>query len=295
MAHNVKLSEQTMKAFTKIVDFVSQLHEAFCVNEQYHEVELYNHLLGKTKISNKSAINRHVELFTDFVLRNSDAIAQRDYKKIVSNKVSYSEKVYIDIRSILSQTNLDKDTADSIWNHLLVIQAIVDPTSKAKELLKQFQESNVSSSSEGKFLNNFLQKVESSINKDDAAANPMMAASSLLQGGILSDLVGSIDSGVKNGELDLGKLVGTVQQMLGGIGGESNGGDAGLGGIMNMFGGMMNQFSSKSSGGITGTDPDNALKQIEARVETERKQMEETGIAYSYTAVVSETDDSQGK
>ena len=134
------ISEQAMKAFTKIIDFVSEISEAFCQEGNFHELELYNHLLGKTKVSNKSSINHHIEVFTEFIMRNNDAIVNRDYKKIVSNRISYSDKVFIDIRKIFEQTNIDRETSDCIWNHLLVIQAVIDPTSKAKELLKQFQE-----------------------------------------------------------------------------------------------------------------------------------------------------------
>lgn len=281
------LSEHSMKAFTKIMDFISQLHEAFCVEGKFHEIELYNHLLGKTKLSNKSAINRHVELFTEFCTRNSNAISARDYKKIVSHRISYSEKVFIDIYKVLDQDNLDSETINSIWNHLLVIQAVIDPTSKAKELLRQFQNSNVSNTSEGQFLNNFLQKVDS--NMGNVTNNPAG------MGNILQDLVGSIDSGVKNGQLDIGKLVGSVQQMLGGltsqVGGDSGGVD--ISQMMGMFGGLMGQIggntSSNSAPSLSGVDPDKAVQQIEAHIEAQTKLANENNVHTNNNVVINET------
>ncbi len=272
------INEHNLRVYFKIVDFVTQLYDCFGQDKNFHEIELYNHLLSKTGVNKKVAIQRHVELFTDFIVRNSDAITLKDYKKIVSSKISYSEKVYLDISKLFNQ-DLDRDTLDSIWNHLLVIQATIDPNSKAKDVLKAFSQSHLNDSTEGKFLNNFLQKVETSIGQEDNS-NPMAAASSLLQGGLLNDLVSSIDSGVKNGNIDLGKLVGTVQNMLGGLTGQMGGSGEGnpmgdLGGIMNMFGSMMGQMkNTSSSSGITGMNPDNAMEQIQARVEAEKNRVQ---------------------
>ncbi len=279
------ISEQSFKAFKKIADFVSQLHESFCTDSssseggKFHELTLYNHLLGKTKLSNKTAIARHIEIFKEFCDRNQQALTTRDYKKIVSHRISYSSKTFIDVYAILSQSDLSQDDANSIWNHLLVIQACVDPSSQAKELLKQFKESRNSGTAEGKFLNDFLGNLESKVDKTNT--NPMQAAASLLQGGVLQDLVGSLQTGVNNGSLNIGKLVGTVQSLLGGIAGEAEGSSGGfdIGGLMGMFGSMM---GGAGGGGLSGLNPEKIVKDIEAKVEEEKKSN------LGYNAVVSE-------
>jgi len=276
------ISEHMFKSFTKIADFISQLAEVF--GEKYHEIVLYNHLLSKTKLSNKQAISRNIGLFTEFCSRNNEAILSKDPKKIVYHRISYSEKVFIDLHAILNQADLDEDTLNTTWNHLLVIQATIDPTSEAREVLKHLKEN---SSSEGQFLDGFLSKIEKSIDKDKIGADPMSAATSILQSGVLNDLVGSIDNGIKGGTLDLGKLVGTVQQMLGGLSGMGSSGNGSnpMGGID--LSGMMGMVQSMMSGGmggqgmgitpggsLSGLDPAKMKEQIEARVESEKRKME---------------------
>jgi len=297
------VDEHTWKTFTKIADFVAQLHEAFCQNSKFHEIELYNHLLGKTKLSNKAAIHKHIELFSSFCLINFKAIETRNINELKQEKVSYSDKVFLDMKQLL--TISDNDTSKSIWDHLLVISACTDPTSKATELLKELQNSNTS---ENQFLNKFLQKVESSIDPQKATSNPMEAAASLLQGGVLNDLISSMDTGIKSGDLDISKLMGTVQGMLGSLSNNSNNssnplGNIDMGSIMGMVGNMMGQMNNTNSSssstspdplgnlgslmsnlgglgaftsnanGISGIDPEKALKQIEEKVEKERLQL----------------------
>ncbi len=289
------INEHAFKCFIKIAEFVSQLNEAF--GYKFHEVTLYNHLLSKIKLSNKAAMTRNIELFGEFCSRNQDAIMTKDFKKMAFHRVAYSEKVYVDLYAILASPETDEATASVIWTHLLVIQATIEPSSEAQSVLRRLKENE---SSEGKFLDGFLSKIEGSIDKDKMGADPLSAASSILQSGVLNELVGSIDSGVKNGNLDLGKLVGTVQQMLGGLsgqmGGDASGGAPGggldLGAMMNMMSSMMPALaggmgnmgggpaapggsSSSSGGGLAGLDPEKVKAQIEAQVEAEKKKLEE--------------------
>ena len=101
----------------------------------------------------------------------------------------------------------DKDTIDIIWNHFLTISAFVDPASKAKEILKK----NSTNSKESDFLSNIINQVEDKI--DPNSTNPLQAVSSILNSGILNDLVSNMNTGVKNGELNIPNLIGTVEKM----------------------------------------------------------------------------------
>lgn len=268
------ITEQSFRCFTKIADFVGQLKDVVCVNDStYHEVALYNHLLSKTKLSHKQAIQRHIDLFTEFCSRNHDALINKDYKRIVHRKITYSEKVFIDLYDILSNPSTDGETATAIWNHLLVIQATIDPTSEARAILQNLKQT---SSTEGQFLDGFLSKIEGSIDKEKMQGDPLSAATSILQSGVLNDLVGSIDQGVKSGNLDLGKLVGTVQQMLGGLTSQGAGAAPGgidIGSLMGMMGGMMGGGQGlgidKGTGMLSGLNADKLKEQIDKQVEDE--------------------------
>lgn len=265
------LTENTLIAFKKISDFVSNLSEVF--GEQFHSVVLYNHLLSKTKFSHKQAIQKHIEIFSDFCFRNQEAILNKNVSSIVQSKISYSDKVYIDIETMLK--TVDTDSASQIWNHLIVIQAAIDPTSEARMMLQRLKEN---SSNEGQFLEQFFEKIESSIDKEKAQTDPMAAASSILQSGVLNDLVGSINNGVKGGQLDLNKLIGTVQGLLGGLNSSSSSSDGGmpdLSGMMGMIGGMMSAMGGTQglgldkNGMLSGLNADQLKQQIDKQAEEE--------------------------
>jgi hypothetical protein len=89
--------------------------------------------------------------------------------------------------------------------------SVVDPSSKAKEILK-----NSKDSKEADFLSNILNKVETNVNP---SANPMEAVSSIMSSGVFTDLISGMNDGIQDGSLDLGKLMGTVQQMCSSFGG----------------------------------------------------------------------------
>lgn len=273
-------NEKTLQAFEKIVDFVSELNIAFGAN--FHEVAAYNHLLSRTKISQRPIIKRHVELFKEFCERNHEALLSKDSTKIVSHRISFSERAYIDVHALLSQKSLDSETSDTIWSHLLVISALIDPTVEIQDMLKKLQSSG---SPEGQFLDNFFTKIQSVDTSNISASDPMTAASAILQSGVLNDLVGSIDKQVKDGSLDFGKLLGTVQSMLGSLSGspsgfgQSSGSDplAGMGGFGNMLnmmmsGGMAQMLSQPQSSGTSGeklSEVDKAKNNIESKIEAQ--------------------------
>lgn len=255
------LLDSELAAFNKICDFVQQLNEVF--GAKYHSLELYNHLLTKTNISHKNAIKKNVKLFEEFCKRNSDAIINKDGSKLASGNIMYSEKVAIDMTKIFGDEDMDDETETLIWTHFLVIHATIDPTSGARAMLKKLKEN---SSKEGEFLDGFMNKIEQSVSKEQLNGDHMSAASSILQSGVLNDLVGSIDNGVKSGNLDLGKLVGTVQQMLSGLnmGGDGGGGD--MGGIMNIMG-MLG--GAGGGGGLAGLNAEQVHEQIEQKMQIE--------------------------
>jgi hypothetical protein len=288
--NNAKSSknEKILQTFEKIVDFVSELNIAF--GAHFHEIAAYNHLLSRTKISQRLIIKKHVELFREFCERNREALLSKDFSKIMSHRISFSERAYLDLYALLSQKSIDPETSDTIWSHLLVISALIDPTVEVQEMLKKLQSSG---SPEGRFLDNFFTRIQSVDTSNISTSDPMTAASAILQSGVLNDLVGSIDKQVKDGSLDFGKLLGTVQTMLGSFSGMPNGGPGpndsnpmagmmnnmgGLGGIMNMMmsGGMAEMFNQPPNTGMNSSGPkqsevDKMKDSIEAKIEAQAR------------------------
>ena len=105
----------------------------------------------------------------------------------------------------------DRETKDIIWKHLLTISAFVDPTGEARKILRDNTFRNDGNGGEADFLENIINKVEQNV---DPNANPMEAVSSIMKSGVFTDLVQGMGNGLENGELDLGKLMGTVQKLV---------------------------------------------------------------------------------
>ena len=106
--------------------------------------------------------------------------------------------------------NLQIVTNKSImWKHILTLCAFVNPSINAKDILKK------DNSTEENFLTNIINTVEENVSDD--ITNPMEAVGNIMSSGIFTDLVGSMSSGLQNGELDLGKLMGTVNNMVGSL------------------------------------------------------------------------------
>jgi len=189
--------------FKAICTFVNDLSEIF--SNENHSLKLYDRLIKKTTLSHDKAISKHISAFKTFCKANREAILNKDLSKIKNNLIQYSSRVYIDMASIFRIA--DKDTIDIIWNHFLTISAFVDPASKAKEILKK----NSTNSKESDFLSNIINQVEDKI--DPNSTNPLQAVSSILNSGILNDLVSNMNTGVKNGDLNIPNLIGTVEKM----------------------------------------------------------------------------------
>ena len=320
MSDTAKITHSEFKSFNCILDFIEQLKEAICQDDskQYHEVVLYNHLIHKIKITNKQNIRRHLSLFSEFCARNADAILNKDSSLIVFQTIKYSDRVFINLGNILKEKTIDNEIKEAIWKHLLVIYASVDPSSKARSVLMGLTESNVP---EEKMISGLIGEISKHVSENDER-NPMDIFSSLMQSGVVNKMMSSLDSSVKNGDIDMNKLGSTIQGMMTGLmgsaGGKSDaaGGNAppldlgnmmsGLLGAMgggksesvegnspsldlgNMMSTMMGVMSATSNtSGLSGTNPEHIRQQLEKQVEEELKKEKETS---SLTIEISGTD-----
>jgi hypothetical protein len=227
--------DTSLVAFKAIVNFTTNLSDEF--GEDNKPIKLYNHLLSKTTLSHNTAIEKHIKCFKKFCVENRENISNFKYDKITGT-IDYSNRVYIDIKEILIKST--KDTRDIIWQHLLIISAILDPTGKAKQILQE-QKDSKTGDGEVNFLTDIIDKIENNVDPD--TSNPMEAVSSIMKSGVFTDLVQGMGTGLQDGSLDLTKLMGTVQNMVSKLNQESNE-DDNNGESVNMINNMMKNLTS---------------------------------------------------
>ena len=230
------MSDTSLITFKAISNFTNALNEIF--GKEQRSLALYNRLINKTTIAHEKAINKHIVSFRDFSLKNREAFKNKDLNSFTTYTISYSSKVFIDLKPLFASS--DKETQQAIWNHILTIAALVDPAGKAKELLKENLESQGHTGNEPEFLSNIVEKVEEHVNPD---ANPMEAIGAIMNSGIFNELIGGMQSGISNGELDLSKLMGAVQGMVTSLG-QQTGGDPEAQQTMNMVNSMMGNMTT---------------------------------------------------
>ncbi len=234
-------------AFKAICNFINELDEVF--GSKLQSLKLYALLLGKTTIAHDKPIQKHIEAFRSFCVANRDAIISKNADDIVIEHIVYSDRCTIDMSAIFSLA--DKQTSIVIWNHLLTIFAVVDPTGKARQILKDSSDSG--SGKEANFLTDIIGKVEQHV---DPNANPMEAISSIMQSGVFSDLVGGMGNGLQDGSLDLGKLMGTVQNMVTSLGEQTGEGDETMNAINTMMGNLSAGVEAAQNGDTSVPPPD---------------------------------------
>jgi hypothetical protein len=197
------MNNSELMSYKAISDFTKELNN---ISEDNHSLKLYVHLLNKTTLSHDKAIRKHISIFRDFCIANRDGILKKDFSIFTEDRLEYSSRVFIDFKKIFNES--DTETTNAIWKHFLTISALLDPAGKAKELLKK------NANKEADFLSNIISKVENNVKPD---SNPLEAVSSIMNSGIFNELISDMNSGLENGNLDLSKLMGTVQQMCNGL------------------------------------------------------------------------------
>ena len=196
-------TDNSLVAFKAISKFINDLSEMF--GETQKSLQLYSFLLSRTTLAHETAILKHMDIFRTFCVQNREAISGMDSSKLTSPLIQYSERVSINMSTIFASA--DASTTKTIWKHFLTISAIVDPTGEARKILKEVN----TQGNETDFLSDMIEKIEKNV---DSNANPMDAISSMMSSGIFTELIGGMGSGIQDGSLDLGKLMGTVQKMV---------------------------------------------------------------------------------
>jgi len=231
------MEDSQLAVFNAISKFVSCLSE--CYGDKQLSLQLYNTILGKTTLSHKEAIDKHVKLFKTFCIDNKDAIIEKDSSKLQSSVIEYSDKIKINFTQLFELADFNE--TNTIWQHILIICAYLNPQVRAKEILKKEKDT----SNESNFLEDIINTVEENVGED--TKDPMKAVGDIMSSGVFTNLVGNMTSGLQNGELDLGKLVGTVNNMVGTLMNDSNAVPPEMGAMMGQMTSMMGQMTSNIS------------------------------------------------
>jgi hypothetical protein len=238
--------------FKGISSFVEELSSMF--GTKHRSLLLYKRLLEKTGVTLEKAIQKHIDTFKLFCVSNKEAILEMKTDKITKNKISYNENVFIDIKYIFSIT--DSSSSKIIWKHLLYIYCLVDPESGAKDVLKvlkenkdfdELQENKSGVCKEEEMLANIIKKVETSLDKESIDKDkPMETVTKIMSTGVFNELISDMQTGLKDGSLDMGRLLMSVQGMVGKINSENGGNEGGIPDITSMMG-MMSMMNTGGS------------------------------------------------
>jgi hypothetical protein len=176
-----------------------------CYGDSFPNIKSYNNLLQKTTNSHSEAIMKHMQIFRNFCLKNEICILNKNYK-LVQDTILFSESIYINITEVLGEC--DNSEKDIIWKHIAVIYAYFKPNAHIKNMLIEKK------SNESNFIKDMIDKVENSIDGGNVT-NPMEAITKMMTSGVFSELVGNMTNGLQSGDLNIGNLLGSVNDMVG--------------------------------------------------------------------------------
>ena len=190
-------------AFEAINNFVKDLWSVLGTKNK--PLSLYYRLISKTTFSHLVSIEKHINLFRQFVTVNKDAITNKNKNQLVENLVVFTEgRIFIDFNFIFSHS--DKDMENAIWKHLLVITGILEPENldRVKNVLSK------SEKPEAKIVSSMLDKIEANI---DPNSNPMESVMKLMGTDVFSDIMSQMQEGLSSGSLNINELISTVSSM----------------------------------------------------------------------------------
>lgn len=210
------------KVFNAIKSFVTEINSIY--GAHYKPLALYGRLIEKTNISHTIPVNKHVNAFRKFMVANRNAIYNMNEQEFKPHKIQYNDNVYFNVKTIMNMA--DPDTQQVIWQHLLVLSALLDPESKAKQRIKEHQLA-LSQSDEGTMapgmdpmLSGIMNMVSSAMMDGGSGSGSGggmgdmgQVFGQIMSSGILPKMMTTISSSVKDGQLDIGSIVSSVQSL----------------------------------------------------------------------------------
>lgn len=249
------MEEKFLRAFNAVITFVNDLWEVFGSAKKVSPLALYRRLIEHIKFTDADSINKVLSGFRQFLVPYEDAIINNNLGSIPrGTTIKYGEgkTAYLEIQKYIYQTRNDSETREAIRQHLVTISAILEPDrKKLEELDKRLSELNIDTDSrEGEFITGIMHKAKNSMEQVDTE-NPGQAIMGLLSSGVIQDMVVGLQQGVNSGEMDMQKLLGSMQTAIGAI-------------MPPPVPSTTNQGSSSSSSSSSLSDPqDQGVKEIE--------------------------------
>jgi hypothetical protein len=222
------------KVFGAIKSFVTEINTLY--GAHYKPLALYGRLVERTNLTHPIPVTKHINAFKKFMVSNRNAIYNMNEQEFKPHKIQYNDNVYFNMKTIMNMA--DPDTQQVIWQHLLVLSALLDDQSKAKQRIKENQLGAASTVPAGvdPMLSGIMNMV-SSVMMDGGGgaggAGGLGGALGALSGGpgagsmgdisqvfgqimssgILPKMMSSISSSVKDGQIDIGNIVQSVQSL----------------------------------------------------------------------------------
>ena len=205
-----------LKFFSKAIIFVNELNKVF--SDKHPNIRLYYKLMKKTPVGNTKAIEKHVQLLIEYITTNTEAIKNKSIKQLQPKNIIFTDKIFLNLTECLSNT--DKETRNTMFTHLQLLLYISNPNDELKNILQKTSSSPSTKPEESKFIDDFIGKIEHQFNEQEFK-DPLSAAMNMMQSGLFSEIIQSMNDGVKSGSLNPQKLLGSVQGMLGDLTGGS--------------------------------------------------------------------------
>jgi hypothetical protein len=264
------------KKFHLITDFVNELDKLY--GKKLKPLCLYKNLLEKIKPNDKNYdkfMEKHIKAFETWTRENKVNILGNE-TTFEPGKILYTNRVFIDMNEIFSLVAQDEDSDEllhTIHDYLLTFSAFLDPTSSAKQILKENNRDNIkenptgaittklSSNKEGQFLSGIFSKIENSI--DPNSSNPMDAIGSLMSSGAIMDLFNGLSGGIQDGSMNIGSLMGELTGLVGSMSSSIEAGnDPNAKSMLKMANDSINTISKGMTGDSMGNSIDNNPKNL---------------------------------
>jgi hypothetical protein len=230
------MDDRYVQAFGAVEDFVELLWDNFKIPKKATPLSLYRRIVThirnkKTEALNEDGVNKVLSGFRQFLCKYEPQIMENNMEKMPKGTIiEYGDRrdICLEIQKyvyLCGQKN-DEDTKDLIREHLITISAILEPNKdKMNEKLAQLghletadlEDLNLNidtSTKEGQFIGGIIERTKNSMGETEDGKPPDMMG--LLQSGIIQDMFQGMQ-GVAAGEMDMMKMVGTMQNALGAL------------------------------------------------------------------------------
>ena len=212
--------------YSSVKSFVDDLWEVYGTLNKPTPLALYRRLLDHINKNDTLGIDKIKNGFNDFYDVYFKYIVNDEMNKInekATIRYDKSNGVYLEIGKFIKLS--DTDTVNAIRQHLLTIYAILNPSNEVIEKLESTSSTRRSQSNElpidtstpeGEFIGGIMNKVKDSVDVENMS-NPAQTITSLMSSGVIQDMVSGLQSGIARGEMDINRMLSSMQSMIGSL------------------------------------------------------------------------------